>query len=61
MLVLNRKQFETIHIGDDVVIRIQAIKGSSVRVAIEAPPTVRIVRGELTVSMPQPQLTKAES
>ncbi len=47
MLVLTRKQQEKIHIGDSITITILRVKGQAVRVGIEAPDGVRILRGEL--------------
>ena len=47
MLVLSRKEEQTIQIGDDIRITILRIKGNGVRVGIEAPDQVRIIRGEL--------------
>jgi len=47
MLVLTRKAMETIKIGDNVVIKIICTGGKSVRIGIEAPDNVRILRGEL--------------
>lgn len=47
MLVLGRKEEQTIQIGDDIRISILRIKGNGVRVGIEAPDQVRIIRGEL--------------
>lgn len=47
MLVLTRKTTETIRIGNDVTITILRVKGQTVRVGIEAPRDVRVVRGEL--------------
>lgn len=47
MLVLSRKEGEQLMIGDDVVITINRIAGNRVAVGIEAPRSVRIVRGEL--------------
>ena len=47
MLVLGRKKEQTIEIGDNIRVTILRIKGSSVRVGIEAPDQVRILRGEL--------------
>lgn len=48
MLVLGRKQAQTIQIGNDIRVTILRIKGNSVSVGIEAPEQVRIHRGELT-------------
>lgn len=47
MLVLSRKVGERILIGDDVVISIERIGGSSVRIGIEAPRSLRVARDEL--------------
>ncbi len=47
MLVLSRKQDQKIKIGDDVVITVVEVKGRYVRLGIEAPREVRIVRTEL--------------
>ena len=47
MLVLTRKTQERIQIGDSVTITVVRIKGNTVRVGIEAPQEVRVVRGEL--------------
>lgn len=48
MLVLTRKPQEQIRVGEDVVITILRIKGQSVRIGIEAPPTVSLLRAELS-------------
>ncbi|QDT04541.1 hypothetical protein K227x_29330 [Rubripirellula lacrimiformis] len=47
MLVLTRKIDETILIGDDIKITLIRVKGNSVRIGIEAPRSIRVVRGEL--------------
>src|SRR5262245_50079023 len=47
MLVLTRKTNQQIQIGDGVVITILQVKGNSVRVGIEAPRDIRVIRGEL--------------
>lgn len=47
MLVLSRKQTQTIQIGKDIRVTILQIKGNSVRVGIEAPEQIRILRDEL--------------
>jgi carbon storage regulator len=47
MLILTRKQSETIQIGDNVTIRVIKTSEGRVRLGIEAPADVRILRGEL--------------
>jgi carbon storage regulator CsrA len=47
MLVLTRKATEQIQIGENVMITILRIKGQSVRIGIEAPREVRVIRAEL--------------
>jgi carbon storage regulator CsrA len=47
MLVLTRKANQQIQIGEGIVITILQVKGNSVRVGIEAPRDVRVLRGEL--------------
>lgn len=51
MLVLSRKAQETIKIGDDIELRIIEVKGDTVRIGIEAPKSVDILRGELVQSI----------
>ena len=47
MLVLTRKLQEKICIGDDVTVTVLKMKGKTVRLGIEAPGKVAVVRGEL--------------
>lgn len=47
MLVLTRKLDEAIQIGDDIKVTILRVKGNTVRIGIEAPRDVRVVRDEL--------------
>jgi carbon storage regulator len=49
MLVLSRKLGETIFIGQDVTLSVVEIKGSRVKLGIEAPQDVEVLRGELCV------------
>ena len=49
MLVLSRKTDEQILIGDDIKITLIRVRGNSVRIGIDAPREVRVVRGELEV------------
>jgi carbon storage regulator len=47
MLVLTRKVGERIQIGDDIVITVVRINGTAIRLGVEAPAGVAIVRQEL--------------
>lgn len=47
MLVLTRKVGESIRINDDISITIVKIQGNRVRIGVEAPSNVRIVRSEI--------------
>ncbi|MBX9928080.1 MAG: carbon storage regulator [Gemmatimonadaceae bacterium] len=51
MLILSRKEGETIQIGDGVKIVIISSDRRGVRVGIEAPPDVRILRGEIVAQV----------
>jgi carbon storage regulator len=46
MLVLRRKIGEEVKIGTDVVIKVLAVNGRSIRLGIEAPRTLPVWRGE---------------
>ncbi|MGP7818532.1 carbon storage regulator CsrA [Niallia sp. 01092] len=47
MLVLTRKQGEVIKIGDDIEITIIANKGDQVKIGIQAPKDIQILRKEV--------------
>jgi carbon storage regulator len=47
MLVLTRKIGERIRIGDTVTVRVLEVRGSQVRLGVEAPADVRIYREEI--------------
>ncbi|ARF18212.1 carbon storage regulator CsrA [Sporosarcina ureae] len=51
MLVLSRKVNEVIQIADNIEIRILEVKGDTVRIGIEAPKSIEILRGELVQSI----------
>ena len=48
MLVLSRKLNEEIHIGNNITITVLQVKGRVIRLGIEAPRDIRIIRGELS-------------
>lgn len=56
MLVLTRKLDESINIGSDIKITILRVKGNTIRIGIEAPRDVRVLRSELNSA-----ITKGES
>ena len=47
MLVLTRKRSQTIRIGEDVVIKVIRTGRNAVKIGIQAPDSVRVLRGEL--------------
>ncbi len=47
MLVLSRKPGEQIRIGDNITITVVEVRGNRVKIGIEAPRSVGVVRGEL--------------
>lgn len=53
MLILTRKTGQGFRIGDDVEITITEISGDKVRVGIDAPRDVKILRTELSETMRQ--------
>lgn len=51
MLVVTRKRDEEIRIGSNIVVRVTKISGNKVKIGIEAPDSVRIVRGEIATDL----------
>jgi carbon storage regulator len=47
MLVLTRKLMEKLYIGDDVCVTVVRLEGGQVRLGIDAPREVAVVRAEL--------------
>ncbi len=52
MLVLTRKYQEKIRIGENITITVLRMKGKAVRLGIEAPGNVPVIRGELAFDVP---------
>lgn len=61
MLVLTRKQNEGILIGSDIVITVINIEGDKIRLGIEAPKNVRVIREELLKEIGQENKMAAHS
>ena len=47
MLVLSRRQSERIKLGDSIVVTVVRVAGDRVRLGIEAPADILVLRGEL--------------
>jgi len=56
MLVLTRKLMEKLFIGDDICVTVVRLDGGQVRLGIEAPREVAVVRAELLADRPGPRL-----
>lgn len=63
MLVLSRKENERIRLGDSIVVTIVRVAGDKVRLGIQAPPNVLVLRDELetfpTATLPPVQPSAA--
>ncbi len=55
MLVLSRKTHQSIRLGDAIVVTVIGVAGDRVRLGIEAPTDVRVLREELQPSANLPQ------
>jgi carbon storage regulator len=53
MLVLSRKLTERIQIGDNVFITVVGIQGNRVRIGIDAPRNLPVLRSELLAAIPE--------
>ena len=54
MLVLSRKSMESIEIGDSVVVTVLEIRGNKVRIGIDAPKEIHVLRSELQDQVSDP-------
>jgi len=61
MLVLSRKAGERIWIGDDISVTVVRITGGGVRIGIEAPTEMPVVREELKEKMEQAEVEEFKS
>ena len=60
MLVLSRKIGDRILIGDDITITVVKVGGGSVRIGIDAPPHLPVVRKELNEQIEEEQAEQKE-
>ena len=56
MLVLSRKQSERIRLGKDIIVTVVRVAGDKVRLGIEAPSDVVVLRDELQPHLALPEL-----
>lgn len=54
MLILQRKAGESLFIGDEIEVSVLSVEAGRVRLAIDAPKSVSILRSELKI-MPYPK------
>lgn len=47
MLVLARKAGDSIRIGDDIIVTVLCVGNNGIRIGIDAPPEVKILRTEI--------------
>ncbi len=55
MLVLTRKLMERLFIGDNICVTVVRLEGGQVRLGIDAPREVSVVRAELVPERPAPR------
>ena len=60
MLVLTRKLLEKLYIGDDICVTVVRLEGGQVRLGIDAPREVSVVRAELVGDRPGPRLQSGQ-
>jgi len=49
MLIITRKVGESIRIGNDIKVIVTSLQGGAVKLGIEAPHNIQILRNELTI------------
>ncbi len=59
MLVLSRKQSQRIKVGDSIVVTVVRLSGDKVRLGIEAPDDMLVLREELDAFPAKPNVTAA--
>jgi len=60
MLVISRKLGEKMFIGEEIVVTILEVQGNRVRIGIDAPPSVTLLRGELVAERPAAECAGVE-
>jgi carbon storage regulator len=60
MLIVTRRPGERVMVGDQVVITVIEVKGSSVRIGIDAPRAVPVYREEIYAAMQQSRTDESQ-
>jgi carbon storage regulator len=55
MLVITRKEDETVRIGDNIRVTVVQVRGKQVRLGIEAPPGLLVLREEAGAKKKEPE------
>ena len=55
MLVLSRKETQKLRLGDSITVTVLRLSGNQVRLGIEAPKEIRVLRDELAPHDNQPE------
>lgn len=61
MLVLTRRVGQSIVIGDNVVVTVLEVRGEQVRIGVEAPRTVEVMRSEIYKAIEEANQAAAQS
>ena len=61
MLILSRRESECIHLGDDIIVTIVRLNGDKVRIGVQAPSHIRILRNELEPKWQDPPPVQEQS
>jgi carbon storage regulator len=61
VLIITRKPGEKIMLGDDIVVEVIAVSGSSVRLGIAAPRSVPVYREEIWVAVKEERAADSSS
>ena len=60
MLVLSRRERERVRLGESIVVTIVRVSGDKVRLGIEAPADVLVLRDELDAEVPPAAILQVE-
>ncbi len=60
MLILTRKEGESIKIGDNITVEVISIKGGTIKIGIDAPANIDIFRKELYESIKEENINASK-